>query len=418
MTSIKKNIVIFYLIVGLGFVFNVFAFLLPQGPIHRNIVSSINSFKKEGTFPQLVDNYRGTILDNNSDAWALLMCDYDGEENILKKSMGGYFNTYSTENTGAIGTDNLQMIDSESPTGTGMYARYWHGWLFFVRFALIFFDYSGIRIINMFLQFIITFSCFVLMDRRKLSKYSWAFAIALLVIVPIASALSFEYSFIYYVSILGILCMLKFHEKIKDNIGYSTFFMILGMATGYFDFLTYPIAALGLPLTMYLLLENDNKGKAKKVIIYSIVWGIGYIGMWTAKWAIGSLILQENVFKSAISQAAVRTSHTMGHGSLSGDKIDYFSTVKGNLEVIFRLPYLLLFTTGIAIYIYKARKSICNVDIKGLAIKFLPYLLISIMPFVWWFLLMNHSYMHSHFTYRIVSVTVFAGLCGIGKLGD
>ena len=103
------------------------------------------------------------------------------------------------------------------------------------------------------------------------------------------------------------------------------------MATGYFDFLTYPITALGLPLTMYLLLENDNKGKAKKVIIYSIVWGTGYIGMWTAKWAIGSLILQENVFKSAISQAVVRTSHIMGHGSLSGDKIDYFSTVKGNL---------------------------------------------------------------------------------------
>lgn len=51
--------------------------------------------------------------------------------------------------------------------------------------------------------------------------------------------------------------------------------MILGMATGYFDFLTYPITALGLPLTMYLLLENDNKGKAKKVIIYSIVWGTG-----------------------------------------------------------------------------------------------------------------------------------------------
>lgn len=418
MIHIQKAIKFFVLIIGIGFLLNVAAFLLPQEPIHRNIVDSVASFKKEGTFPQLIQNYRGSILDNNSDAWVLLMCDYSGDENVFEKAMGGYYNTYSVKNSGAIGTDNLQVLDMENPVGSASYARYWHGWLFFIRFLLLFFDYSGIRAINMFLQFIMTCFCFILMDRRGLGKYSMAFAAALLVIVPVATALSFEYSFVYYIILFGMSCMLRLHEKIKKGISYPVFFMILGMITSYFDFLTYPIAALGFPLTLYFLIEGGEKEKVKVIVMYSIAWGIGYIGMWAAKWGIGSLILHDNIFGNAVKQAALRTSHTMGHGGDYADKIDYFSTVKGNLEVVFRAPYLLLFLISTIVYLYRSRKAILAIKIRRFIIEMIPYLLICSMPFVWWFLLMNHSYMHSHFTYRIVSVTVFAGLCGIGKMGE
>lgn len=39
---------------------------------------------------------------------------------------------------------------------------------------------------------------------------------------------------------------------------YPEFFLIIGILTFYFDFLTYPITTLGIPLCCYFLLENDR----------------------------------------------------------------------------------------------------------------------------------------------------------------
>ena len=52
----------------------------------------------------------------------------------LKKQWEDNYNTYSVKNSGAIGTDNLQVLDMENPVGSASYARYWHGWLFLFDF--------------------------------------------------------------------------------------------------------------------------------------------------------------------------------------------------------------------------------------------------------------------------------------------
>ena len=79
MKMLKRGLLIFCIIVLLGFLFNLLAFLLPQNLIHQNILASIGSFRKEGQSPRLIEGYSATALDNNSDAWILLMCDYDGD---------------------------------------------------------------------------------------------------------------------------------------------------------------------------------------------------------------------------------------------------------------------------------------------------------------------------------------------------
>ena len=38
------------------------------------------------------------------------------------------------------------------------------------------------------------------------------------------------------------------------------------------------------------------------------------------------------------------------------------------------------------------------------------YLLISVLPFVWYILIKNHSYIHARFTYRILLISIFAWL--------
>lgn len=415
--EIKKGILLFCTIVLLGTILNIAAFLLPQERIHRRLVDSIESFTIEGVFPELIHKYKTTRLDNNSDAWMLLMCDYNGDETAWEKAMGNYFYFYPVE-AGLIGSANFPAIGSLEPSGTGSYSRDWHGWLFFVRFLLLFFDYSGIRAINMFLQFILMVSCFVCLERKGLSKYILALIIAFLIIMPTATASCLFYSSMFYIVLISFLCMLIFHDKIQQKLGYMFFFMIIGMVTSYVDLLSYPIFTLGMPLTLFLILNRKDSQMmpeklVKCVITYSIFWGIGYAGMWISKWVVGSLILRQNLFAAAISQVLLRISHTSGLGAINDEKIGYFSTMKENVIALYKKPYILLLMTGMIVYCRRISLSIIKKD--GF-VKFLPYFLVAIMPFVWWYVAMDHSYIHNHFTYRSLAVTIFATLSGLCML--
>lgn len=423
MWNLKKKLR-FALIVFIGSVFfgitlNVAAFLLPDSAIHPHVLASAESFRRDGGFPQLVYDYSGTTLDANSDAWMLLMSDYNEDNGLIDKALSGYYNVYPSRPSGLTGITNIQMVDIEEPTKVYSYPRYWHGWIFFLRLLLCFFDYSGIRMVNMFLQYILLITCFILFEKKKLLNYSVAFFVALMVLVPIASAICFEYSFIYYIFMLAILGMLAFHQKIKDSIGYATYFFVVGIITSYLDFLTYPILSIGMPLTLLMLIEKDIplKDKVRKIIIYSLAWGIGYGGMWAAKWVAATLLTDHNVILEAWKQIIFRTSHQTGSGPNASDlvPITYAETVKRNLRVfLLKRPYLLLFFAGSAFYARGIVQTLAKDGLLKIVKTILPFTLIAAMPFVWWFILMNHSYIHCHFTYRAISVSVFALLCALG----
>ena len=44
---------------------------------------------------------------------------------------------------------------------------------------------------------------------------------------------------------------------------------------------------------------------------------------------------------------------------------------------------------------------------------FLPYMIVGAYPFVWYFILKNHSYIHSFFTYREFTIALYACLVSI-----
>ena len=86
------------------------------------------------------------------------------------------------------------------------------------------------------------------------------------------------------------------------------------MLIGYLDLLTYPVAALGIPLAVFL---SISKGPAfleqcKRVIISSVAWGFGYFGIWAGKWLIGSIILKRSIIADATEQAKFRLSTNTG----------------------------------------------------------------------------------------------------------
>lgn len=86
----------------------------------------------------------------------------------------------------------------------------------------------------------------------------------------------------------------------------------------------------------------------------------------------------------------------------TGKKYSY-ATILGLNTVYVLLP--LVINTAIGLGIFIVQKKDKNKITKELEARF-PYILIAIMPFVWYFVLKNHSMYHSFFTYRNLLLTI------------
>lgn len=416
MKTVSRWFIIAVVGVIMGICFNVVAFLCPDRLIHENVLNSIETFQIEGAFPMPIPHYMSTRLDNNSDAWMLLMADYTNDEKtIFEKAVGGFYKIYS-EDSNLLGQASLTAMGEPVREIDGGYARYWHGWLLPLRLLLTFFTYDDIRYIGMIAQYGLMISIFLLLQKRKVLNYGLGVFAMFITICPIVSCISLEYTFIFYISTISSIFILKFHEKLLNKGAYSCVFLIIGMSTSYFDFLTYPVVALGMPILFLLILLRKNAINWKKQLGYvigcSTMWGIGYIGFWGVKWIIASLILKENVIMSAIRQVNDRA----GNISYDGAVLSYAEVIRQNLELLQHNTIILMFV-GIAIVVVwknihlkeKINKDFCSVS---------PFLLVMLYPFIWYFFTKNHSFIHYHFTYRNLAISVFAFYCFLESLFD
>ena len=77
-----------------------------------------------------------------------------------------------------------------------------------------------------------------------------------------------------------------------------------GILVAFFDLLTYPIAALGMLLVLQLLMFESNFIKdVIRAARSSIVWIIGYLGMWCGKWVVASLLKTINLTTGIIQKS-------------------------------------------------------------------------------------------------------------------
>lgn len=417
---LKKAVFIFISIILIGWLCNILAAMIPHSAVHNNIIESIDVLASEGPFKAVIGNkYSNSLADNNTDAWMLLMADYDSPKNVLEKSLGGYYKTYdNTSQTGSWAFD--LFISSGSPgaveTGEYSYSRYWHGWMLPLKLLLTFANYEDIRFIGMIFLMTLMFYCVYLMLQKGLRFFAIAFGISLLFMVPITAMISFEYSFVLYVMLIGNILLLASYKKIREASAAPIFFLALGMATSYFDFLTYPPVSLGFCYLTYLFLrmkDADYKPITafKDLTVNAFSWGVGYIGMWVSKWIIGTLVLRTNVIQDALNQLILRTSQTEGISNISENRITYGQALANNLNVFATRGYLFIGILIIFIFLYFLIKKRVSIGRIRNCILFLPmFLLTAIIPFAWVFILKNHTYLHRNFTSNLFAITAFAFL--------
>lgn len=415
---LKETVITFGILISsamIGTILLILVFLLPTDTMRENVARGTALYNSEGVEAQWAEGYRSTKLDNNTDC-IILGNSVNPVTNAVQDAIRVSMTIYE-ENP-----DRLQSLldyvnHVEGKTFTVSYPRYWHGYLVIFKPLLVFFDFSDLRVINMMLQLILTTYCMYLFVQKWKASYLVAFLGLLVVWNPVTIGLSFQYSSCFYITLIAIIILLRNKEYLHQHTNLiKYYFLCIGIITVYFDFLTYPFVTLGIPLSMVLVLEDDNTFlyKLKKIIVNSVDWGIGYAIMWIEKWIIASVILKENIFLDGISQVLIRSSSYS-----EGDKLTKWDCIKPQLETLTKWPYLLFFMGIFMLFLWKGIKGWQKRTREDIKVNFIemikdsiPFLLLCIYPFAWFAVAGNHSYVHPRFAYRELGIAVFALILG------
>lgn len=382
--------------------------MLPVEKIHQNVLNSRNAINVRG---EVVQGYKSTSIDNFTDSIILnqVICPVDAP--LLEKAVYNYQVNYwqkyeQPENL-------LRYLDGETGYKYQGYTHYWGGYLVILKPLLMIFDYADVLVINIIIQTLLAVLIILGLCKSGKDYVVIPFVAAIISIMPVSMAVCLQLCDIYYIALAGTALIVWGHKKIRSERMYLLF-LLLGMSTSYFDFLTYPFVSLGIPLVVFLVYLDKEKliNKFFYIILCSAQWCVGYVGMWAGKWILGSILVPEGgSFKVAIKQIIYRGSNR----SSDNQKLTVFSVTLENLFVYLKWPVMILIGAVMIYLLYKIIKG-KNV-VKNRALSAVPYLLICIYPLVWYMIAKNHSYEHSFMAYRELVIATFAGLCMLAEIG-
>lgn len=297
------------------------------------------------------------------------------------------------------------------------YARYWHGYLIILRPLLVMFNLTQIRMILTCILITLFIIFTILLYKRTDIITAIIFFTSLLGVEYFYLGFSMQGIFVFLIMMIASIIILCKYSKIKN---YSAFFFIIGMLTNFFDFLTVPILTYTIPMivlfTIKYMKENfEIKLILKEILVYGITWGIGYGLTWASKWILTDLIFGRNMFLTALKQVFYRSAGT--------EKISIFNVINQNINYMYISFFISIFFTVltilIKIWIEGKKFSFKEQDKKIHTYNIiLIYLLIGIIPYIWYTLLRNHSYYHAFFTYRNLLISNICINLSIKKIFD
>ena len=315
-----------------------------------------------------------------------------------------YYVDYYTDRimiTSAV-VDNAALTPLQAAMHVNDYARYWHGYLVFIRPLLLLLDYNGLVLFNAIVFLLVLAFCMYRMAKR-LGVLPALLLLAVLVVTRIVSlvmCMSFSVSFV--IAMLLMIAVSYYAARPKEYLLLPLFFTA-GIAIGYFEQLMTPLVALGLPLLLLIAihLKEDADYSLRKsipnLILLTVVWGLGYGLFWAAKWVIGSLVLGRNVLTDAFQVASVRVAGGVSQASspMHALALNFGQTFYHHTGLFLAAGAVLV---AFGLVFHKPWRE---------WLRALPLCLVSLYPVLWICVLSNHSEIHYYFTFRMVTVLLF-----------
>ena len=389
-------------------------FLIPNSYMRDNAIESSVFLRNEGTYPHIWEGGSGERwLDYYTDGLMLNVA-YTTTENRTKDVLLDTHVYVDEQNPMISIYEVLGLSSNDYEVQT--YGRYWHGYIIILRPLMCFFAYQDIYQINMIFQLALVFAFVYILAKSTDKILIIPFFGMYVFLSPISLFGCLQFSVCFYIMMFALIALFLLKKYLNDTTR-NYLFLLTGIATAYFDLLTYPLITLGVPLIAYLWLDcknltsgdgilNGERDKGFLYLLYTVSWGVGYGGMWASKWLIASIITEENIISNALGAIKMRSDFYRQYS--------YFETLKLNFRFCnIQIYSLALICMAVFIIVLKIKKHlILN---KKLIPCMCAILSVTIYPFIWYLFTQNHSMLHYWFTYREMAISVF-GIFMIGVI--
>ncbi|MCR5213263.1 MAG: hypothetical protein K6E10_02535 [Eubacterium sp.] len=401
---------------------------ISRDSLRPNFEKSAEFLNSGNVYPQIFEGLESSRLDRYADSILLgIAWQYDPDKPFLSTMQSLYF-VNPKENVNA----NLaEAVSKDAPANVNYY-RYWHGSILIVRPLLLILSLKGIYILNCILLVLLLALLIVILVKKHM--YFPVVGLILGLILTSAWYVPFclEYTWTFLLMTIFSLITIWAVSHKKENI-YGCLFLGFGMITSFFDFLTTETLTLTLPLLLFVRLEADNvefinayerhkqqKAMDKKSLVtafrLSITWLIGYAASWATKWLLTSIALGKNILPYISGNISNRLGGEewvdlpLGQfliGALSRNISCLLPLDFGKVGIIIGFVIFIIYLYFVYVYGKK----------PGNRSRFLIYCLVSIIPFLRFLLLHNHSYLHCFFTFRAQLATILGLVLIAEELG-
>ena len=222
----KKLISIPLIVIALaliGYILLVAVYCIPTSKMEVQMKESCDVFGKEGSYISMMSS-PNSKLDNFTDALMLLTASHPNTGNVWKDAVCA-----SRLEKGGANTKNTLLYvfkDDGTDTYSISYARYWHGYLVFLKPLLLFFNYGQIRSLLMFLQLGL-FLLVIVQMAEKNKKMVFPTFLVWIFLNPVANMLSLQFNSVITVMFCAMLFILKKQEKHNGEDIYCQYFLSL-----------------------------------------------------------------------------------------------------------------------------------------------------------------------------------------------
>lgn len=414
MKGILKYIGVFSATLALLILLLVLSCTIPQKKIYENSrLSAEFMTKNETDFYNPLLSEEKFVIHNYADAiWLSIAYSIDSEHPLKSALEGKYYNEFG---------DRLYNINfyrdtiEQNKEANTEYYRYWHDTILFLRPLLTKFTYMDIRYMNVLLLTGLCFALIILLQQKLGMRAAVIFAAAIVSVGFYAVPYCIEYVPMFYIMFISSMAVLFLKEKKK--IPYL--FLITGICSNFFDFLTVETITLCVPLVLHFYELHrkgeikDFKSNLKYFIKLCTLWLGGYLFTWMSKWLIASIVLRKNVMTNVMESVSQRTVGKVQETPLLKQLINAliynirglfpFHLTKNTTGTV--ILFLAVLFVLFAVWFLYRKKKLEEVSKIFLIIACIPYLRYLVMS--------NHSYAHYWFTYRAQISSIMAVLLAV-----
>ncbi len=410
--NIWAGLAVFVITSVICFLFLVLCACIPQEVIRENALESAEYFKQTPLFEYCVGDFENFKRDNYADCITTGIAWHFDEKHPFYSVIAADYAYAEERNV----NDTLYESVAGGSADTISYSRYWHGSAGVLRILLCFMSIENIRCMMMVAGILLHIAVAICLFRKEQKALSVAYIVGFLVVNGGFALNCLEYGFVFLLMPIAVLVLLCLKGEQKDDIAVRIF-MIIGVLTVFFDFLTAETLTFTIPFAVYYIMSH--KGSKKQSWLFflrsGVNWCIGYAGMFLLKWILAAVVLGKEAFLDALDMAAERVGGEVSiSANMAGEQAGLAERILGiftrntgclfwgttDMSVKTVTITVVVVVVVLGVFWYLARKEKVQFEKSGILI------MIALLPYIRLLALSNHSYIHYFFTYRAQMVTV------------